>query len=49
MAHGVQGQPHTGELDASTAREVAETMQALATPNRVRILGRLRQDPAAVS
>lgn len=48
MAHGVQRQPHSGELDASTAREVAETMQALATPSRVRILGRLRQGPAAV-
>jgi len=38
----------TGELDAATAREVAETMQALATPSRVRILGRLRQGPVAV-
>lgn len=48
MAHGVQGQAHSGELDAATAREVAQTMQALATPSRVRILGRLRQAPAAV-
>lgn len=48
VAHGVQGQAHSGELDAATAREVAQTMQALATPSRVRILGRLRQGPAAV-
>ena len=38
MAHGVQGQAHAGEFDAVTAREVAETMHALATPSRVRIL-----------
>lgn len=48
MAHGVEGQAHSGELDAATAREVAQTMQALATPSRVRILGRLRRAPAAV-
>jgi len=48
MAHGVQGQSHTGELDAATAREVAQTMQALATPSRVRILGRLRHTPCSV-
>jgi DNA-binding transcriptional ArsR family regulator len=45
MGHG---HPHTGELDASTARQVAETMQALATTSRVRILGRLRESPCAV-
>ena len=48
MAHGVQGHAHAGELDAAAAREVAETMQALATPSRVRILGRLRQAPCSV-
>ena len=48
MAHGVDGQTHSGELDAATAREVAQTMQALATPSRVRILARLRRSPAAV-
>jgi len=37
MAHGVQGQAHAGEVDAAVAREVAQTMQALATPSRVRI------------
>jgi DNA-binding transcriptional ArsR family regulator len=48
MAHGVQGQAHSGELDAATAHQVAETMQALATPSRVRILGQLRRAPASV-
>ena len=48
MAHGVQGKTHSGELDAATAHEVAQTMQALATPSRVRILGRLRQSPCPV-
>ena len=48
MAHGVRGRTHTGKLDASTAREVAQTMQALATPSRVRILGRLREAPCSV-
>jgi ArsR family transcriptional regulator, nickel/cobalt-responsive transcriptional repressor len=48
MAHGVQGQAHVGGLDADTARDVAQTMQALATPSRVRILGRLRESACSV-
>lgn len=48
MGHGVAGRAHRGELDLETARQVAETMQALATPSRVRILGRLRESPCAV-
>jgi DNA-binding transcriptional ArsR family regulator len=48
MGHGVEGHRHAGKLDADTARQVAETMQALATPSRVRILGRLRQSPCSV-
>lgn len=48
MAHGVQGKPHRSTLDSVTAREVARTMQALATPSRVRILGRLRDSPCPV-
>jgi DNA-binding transcriptional ArsR family regulator len=48
MGHGVQGNPHSGELDAATAQDVAQTMQALSTPSRVRILGRLRHAPSAV-
>lgn len=48
MAHGIQGKTHSGKLDATTAREVAQTMQALATSSRVRILGRLRESPCPV-
>jgi ArsR family transcriptional regulator, nickel/cobalt-responsive transcriptional repressor len=36
-------------LSGETARTVAETMQALATPSRVRILSRLGAGPCAVS
>jgi DNA-binding transcriptional ArsR family regulator len=37
------------QLDAPFADAVAETMQALATPSRVRILGRLRNGPLSVT
>lgn len=47
MAHG---RLRTSEhLDAGFALSVADTMQALATPSRVRILGRLRAGPASVN
>src|SRR6266571_8151313 len=36
-------------IDGDLAEEVAETMQALATPSRVRILVRLRQSPCSVT
>lgn len=36
-------------LSGATARAVAETMQALATPSRVRILSRLRAGPCSVT
>jgi DNA-binding transcriptional ArsR family regulator len=49
MGHAVGGTlGYTRDVDAEIAREVAETMQALATPSRVMILGRLRQSPCAV-
>ncbi len=48
MAHGVSGRRRAGTLDAATACEVAETMHALATASRVRILGRLRESPCSV-
>ena len=48
MSHGVQGRPGPSSLDGETARQVAETMQALATPSRVRILARLREAPCSV-
>jgi ArsR family transcriptional regulator, nickel/cobalt-responsive transcriptional repressor len=37
------------QLEAAFARVVADTMQALATPSRVRILGRLRAGPSSVN
>lgn len=49
MGHGVEG--HTSaasDLDARTAKTVATTMQALSTPSRLLILGRLRRGPATV-
>jgi DNA-binding transcriptional ArsR family regulator len=36
-------------LEADFARALADTMQALATPSRVRILGRLRAGAASVN
>src|SRR5579863_734930 len=47
MSHG--GEPDLSSIDAETARSVAETMQALATPSRVRILSRLAAEPCSVS
>lgn len=39
--------PH--QLDPAMTELVAETMQALSTPSRLRILGRLAQGPCGVS
>ena len=36
------------ELEPAFAQAVAETMQALATPSRLRILGRLHSGPSSV-
>jgi DNA-binding transcriptional ArsR family regulator len=47
MGHGVESE--LGFLSAETARSVAEAMQALATPSRVRILSRLAVGPCPVS
>lgn len=48
MAHGgIEHDP--AELDLVFARAVAETMQALATPSRLRILGRLHAGPCPVN
>ena len=46
MGHGIE--PELELLSADTARSVAETMQALATPSRVRILSRLVAGPCSV-
>jgi DNA-binding transcriptional ArsR family regulator len=45
QAHGVTS---TTPVTADDARHVARIMGALATPSRVRILGRLREGPCAV-
>ena len=47
MAHGAHRR--ADELDASFAGVVAQTMQALATPSRLRILGRLHAGPYSVN
>jgi DNA-binding transcriptional ArsR family regulator len=49
VSHGVQGKTHSGRLDAGTERQVAETMQALATPSRLRILSHLRDGACGVN
>src|SRR3954452_19002531 len=48
MAHG-QSHRSPSELDVGFAGVVAETMQALATPSRVRILGRLSRGACSVN
>lgn len=48
VGHGVEGHSRPGRVDAGTARAVAETMQALATPSRVRILACLREEARSV-
>lgn len=46
MSHGYK--PDLAYLDGDTARTVAETMAALATPSRVRILSRLSAGACSV-
>lgn len=48
MAHGAN-QRDPADLDAEFAAAVAETMQALSTPSRLRILGRLHAGPCSVN
>ncbi|MBV1936362.1 MULTISPECIES: metalloregulator ArsR/SmtB family transcription factor [Streptomyces] len=49
MGHGVDAKSSTRDrLDAVGAADVAATLQALATPSRLRILARLREGPCAV-
>ncbi len=48
MGHGVDGRVTPRRLDASAAKTVATTLQALSTPSRLLILGRLREGPASV-
>jgi DNA-binding transcriptional ArsR family regulator len=49
MGHGVDERTPVARLDAAAAKAVAETLQALATPSRLLILGRLREGPATVN
>jgi DNA-binding transcriptional ArsR family regulator len=46
MSHGAESD--LAFLSSDTARSVAETMQALAAPSRVRILSRLGASPCSV-
>jgi DNA-binding transcriptional ArsR family regulator len=46
MAHW--DEPDPGIVNSDTARLVAETMHALSTPSRVRILSRLSREPCSV-
>jgi ArsR family transcriptional regulator, nickel/cobalt-responsive transcriptional repressor len=46
MSHGIDTE--LGFVSPETARSVADTMQALATPSRVRILSRLGAGPCSV-
>src|SRR5712691_10832133 len=49
MGHGIEGHATPAVVDSETARQVAETMQALSTPSRVRILARLRDGACSVT
>ncbi|MGH3621780.1 MAG: ArsR/SmtB family transcription factor [Sciscionella sp.] len=49
MGHGVHGRSTPpAQLDAESAATVAATLQALATPSRLRMLTRLRQGACSV-
>jgi DNA-binding transcriptional ArsR family regulator len=49
MAQGTKRRTAPPVLDLAAAAKVAETLQALASPNRLRILTRLRQSPCSVT
>jgi DNA-binding transcriptional ArsR family regulator len=48
VSHGNHQRP-AADLDETFAKVVADTMQALAAPSRLRILGRLHAGPCSVS
>src|SRR4051812_19225833 len=48
MGHGADGSRSRARLDASTAKSVASTLQAFATPSRLLILAALRDGPRTV-
>ncbi len=50
MGHGIEGRSTPpAQLDAESAASVAATLQALATPSRLRILTRLRHGASSVN
>ncbi|MDA3638015.1 ArsR/SmtB family transcription factor [Mycobacterium xenopi] len=49
MGRGVKGRASPLLTNPAAAGKVAETLQALASPNRLRILTRLRQSPCSVT
>jgi len=48
MGHGVDGRVAKPALDLPTAKAVATTLQALATPSRLLILAHLQNGPSTV-
>ena len=48
MGHGLDGRVTRTRLDTATAKSVATTLQALATPSRLLILATLREGPTTV-
>jgi DNA-binding transcriptional ArsR family regulator len=48
VSDGQHGRVSLTDIDAATAESVAEVMQALATPSRVRLLARLCDGPCSV-
>ena len=48
MGHGLEKRSGTGALDAESAKQVATTLQALATPSRLLILSTLHNGPRTV-
>lgn len=48
VSHGVDGRATVPRIDAELGRSIAQTMQALSTPSRVAILGRLREGACSV-
>ena len=49
MGHGMKSGASPPIPDLAAAGKVAETLQALASPNRLRMLARLRQSPCSVT
>jgi len=48
MGHGVEGRVSALALDLPTAKSIATTLQALATPSRLLILAHLQKGPSTV-